>query len=314
MILHDPSVTQVPRPRFGAHMSIAGGLPRALDRAAVTGCEALQIFTKSSNQWRARPLADAEVSEFRERAASAGIGPIVAHASYLINLASPEPVLRRRSVAALAEELRRADLLGLAGVILHPGAYTTSTEHDGLRRIAEGVADVLARRPEDGAQLLLEHTAGQGTVLGHRFEQLQSIIDQLDGAGSVGICLDTCHLVGAGYDIISADGYLRVFDEFQAIIGLDRLKAFHLNDSKKPLGSRLDRHENIGQGCIGREPFRRLVQDERFAEVPMLLETPKTGSVPPSAIEADPMDLKNLALLRTLRDSDRLLQTPGPRT
>ena len=173
---------------------------------------------------------------------------------------------------------------------------------------------MLARRPDNGAQLLLEQTAGQGTVLGHRFEQLKSIIDQLDGAGSVGICLDTCHLVGAGYDIISADGYLRVFDEFHEIIGLDRLKAFHLNDSKKPLGSRLDRHENIGQGCIGREPFRRLVQDQRFADVPMLLETPKTGTVPPSVIAADPMDLKNLALLRKLRDSDRLLQTPGPRT
>ena len=284
-------------------MSIAGGLPRAIDRAVVTGCEALQIFTKSSNQWRARPLVDTEVEEFRNKAEVTHVGPIVAHASYLINLAAPAEALRRRSVAALEEELRRADALRLAGVILHPGAYTTSTERDGLRRIAEGIADVFAHHPHETALLLLEHTAGQGTVLGHRFEQLRSIIDQLDGSRRVGICLDTCHLVGAGYDIVSAGGQRQVFDEFEDVIGLDRLKAFHLNDSKKPLGSRLDRHENIGKGYIGTEPFRRLLCDERFVNIPMLLETPKTGAIPSTVIAADQMDLENLALLRELRDT-----------
>ena len=284
-------------------MSIAGGLARAIDRAEVTGCEALQIFTKSSSQWRARPLTDPEVRAFRDRATTTSIQPIVAHASYLINLASPSRELRQRSVAALDEELRRAELLGLAGVILHPGAYTTSTEEDGLRRIAEGIADVFARRQGEATQLLLEHTAGQGTVLGHRFEQLRVIIDHLRGAPRVGVCLDTCHLVAAGYDIISSDGQRQVFDDFGAIIGFDRLKALHLNDSKKPLGSRRDRHEHIGKGCIGPEPFRRLLQDDRLRQLPMLLETPKAAAKSPTVIEADPMDLANLALLRTLRDS-----------
>ncbi len=282
-------------------MSIAGGLPNAIERAAAAGCEALQIFTKSSNQWRARPIPDSEICKFRERAMATGIGPIIAHASYLINLASPTKTLWQRSVAALNEEMQRAEVLGLTGVILHPGAYTTSTEEEGLQRIAEGIADVFNRRKGETTLLLLEHTAGQGTVLGHRFEQLQMIINALDGSPRLGICLDTCHLVGAGYDIISVEGQRQVFDEFSTIINLDRLKVFHLNDSKKPLGSRLDRHEHIGKGYIGIQPFRRLLQDSRFEGLPMLLETPKESSPLPSSIEVDKMDLENLELLRTLR-------------
>lgn len=300
MIAHDRSAAQGARPRLGAHMSISGGLPRAIDRAAATGCDALQIFSKSSNQWRARPLPDAEVEQFRARAAETGVGPIVAHASYLINLASPDRTLRRRSIGALADELRRADLLGLLGVVLHPGAYTTSTEADGLQRIADGIGEALSARSGAGARLLLEHTAGQGTVLGHRFEQLRAIIDRLDASDAVGICLDTCHLVGAGYDIVSAAGYADVFDQFDRILGFGRLEAFHLNDSKKPLGSRLDRHDHIGRGCIGVEPFRRLLRDPRFAGLPMLLETPKAESSGAAAGDADPMDVENLTLLRSL--------------
>lgn len=305
MVFHEPSATQVQGPKLGAHMSISGGLPHAIDRASKTGCETLQIFTKSSNQWRARTLPDTEIQTFRTRSENTGILPIFAHASYLINVASPDQTLWRRSVSALAEELRRADLLGLHGVILHPGAYTTSTEHDGLRRISDGIGEVLTQRNDDGAALLLEHTAGQGTVLGHRFEHLQSIIEGLNDSRSVGICLDTCHLVGAGYDIISSTGYDKVFDEFNAIIGLERLRVFHLNDSKKPLGSRLDRHDNIGDGHIGIEPFRRLLQDTRFSDLPMLLETPKTNESRSTLIEADPMDIRNLTLLKTLRTSQR---------
>ena len=300
MILHARSTGQV-YPRLGAHMSIAGGFARAVDRAVATGCDAVQIFSKSSGQWRARALSDVEVQLFRERVAETGVGPIVAHASYLINLASPDPKLRRRSIEALEDELRRASMLELAGVVLHPGAYTTSSETDGLARISEAITEVFETQPPGSARLLLEQTAGQGTVLGHRFEQLRSIIDGVDDASRLGICLDTCHMVAAGYDIISPNGYVDVFDEFETVVGLDRIELFHLNDSKKPLGSRIDRHESIGRGCIGTEPFGRLLRDERFRHLPMVLETPKTGDGSPSSVTADPMDLQNLTLLRQLR-------------
>ena len=300
MILHARPAGQA-HPRLGAHMSIAGGFARAVDRAVATDCEAVQIFSKSSNQWQARALTDAEVRLFRQRVADTEVEPIVAHASYLINLASPDPKLRRRSTDALEDELQRANSLGLAGVVLHPGAYTTSSEDEGLARIADAITDVLARHPPGSAHLLLEQTAGQGTVLGHRFDHLRSIIDRVDDASQLGVCLDTCHLVAAGYDIISPDGYVDVFDEFEAVVGLDRLKLFHLNDSKQPLGSRVDRHETIGRGYIGTEPFGRLLRDERFRDLPMVLETPKSGRGAPSSLEADPMDIQNLTLLRQLR-------------
>ena len=300
MIVHARPAGQA-HPCLGAHISIAGGFTRAVDRAVATGCEAVQIFSKSSNQWRARALTDAENSLFRQRVAETGIGPIVAHASYLINLASPDATLRRRSTDALEDELQRANSLGLAGVVLHPGAYTTSTEDEGLARIADAITDVLARRPSGSARLLLEHTAGQGTVLGHRFDHLRSIIDRVADVSQLGVCLDTCHLVAAGYDIISPAGYVGVFDEFETVVGLNYLQLFHLNDSKHPLGSRVDRHETIGRGYIGTEPFGRLLRDERFRELPMVLETPKSGRGVPSSVEADPMDLQNLRLLRQLR-------------
>ena len=288
-------------PLLGAHMSTAGGVPRAIARAAASGCETLQIFTKNSNQWRGRALGATEVEAFLTARRETGVGPIVSHASYLINLAAPDAVLRRRSIDALIDELQRADTLGLEGVVLHPGAYTTSTESDGLRRIADGVVE--AQTAQSGAAvLLLEHTAGQGTMLGHRFEQLRTIIDTLndEDAGRVGVCLDTCHLVAAGYDLISDAGYRRVFEEFETVLGFDRLKVFHLNDSKKPLGSRVDRHAGIGQGYLGIEPFRRLLGDGRFVGLPMILETPKAGGFRPTEIAADPLDLENLALLRSL--------------
>ena len=297
MILHPRSAGQA-HPRLGAHVSIAGGFARAVDRAIATGCEAVQIFSKSSNQWRARGLTDAEVELFRQRVAETGVGPIVAHASYLINLASPDPKLRRRSIEALEDELQRANRLGLAGVVLHPGAYTTGSEEDGLAKIADAITEVFASHPPGPAHLLLEQTAGQGTVLGHRFEHLRSIIEHVDDASHLGVCLDTCHMVAAGYDIISPHGYVKVFDVFETVVGLDRLELFHLNDSKKPLGSRVDRHENIGQGCIGTEPFGRLLRDTRFRALPMVLETPKSGTGSPSSVEADAMDLQNLSLLR----------------
>lgn len=288
-------------PRLGAHLSIAGGLPRAVDRAVASKCEALQIFTKSAGQWRARPLPDDEVVLFRRRVAETGIHPVVAHNSYLINIAAAAPALRRQSLNALREELDRADTLGLDALVMHPGSFTTGTEQEGIALIAAGLRRLLRDRPAAGAMILLEHTAGQGTNLGHRFEHLASIIERLDGSDRVGVCLDTCHLLTAGYDLCSDDGYRRTFEEFDRTVGLGRIKLFHLNDSKKPCGSRVDRHEHIGKGCLGLEPFRRLLNDRRFAALPMLLETPKLET-PESRrrSDVDPWDARNLRTLRRL--------------
>jgi deoxyribonuclease IV len=282
-------------------MSIAGGLPRAVDRARASRCEALQIFTKSAGQWRARPLPAEEVAEFRRRVEASGIHPVVAHNSYLINLAAAAPALRAQSIAALGEELDRAELLGLDGLVMHPGSYTTGTEQQGLRLIAEALAGLLAARPRSRTRVLLEHTAGQGTNLGHRFEHLAAILQDLDGSPRLGVCLDTCHLLTAGYDVCSDQGYADTFREFDRVVGIDRIQVFHLNDSKKPCGSRIDRHEHIGKGCLGLEPFRRLLNDARFDALPMLLETPKLET-PASKrrSDADPWDARNLRTLRKL--------------
>jgi deoxyribonuclease-4 len=282
-------------------MSIAGGLPRAVDRAEAARCDALQIFTKSAGQWRARPLPDEEIALFRRRVEETGIRPVVAHNSYLINIAAASPVLRAQSIASLGEELDRAEALGLDGLVMHPGSYTSSTPEIGLRLIAEGLRDLLNERPRGRTMILLEHTAGQGTNLGHRFEHLAEIIERLDGSPRVGVCLDTCHLLTAGYDLCTPRGYRATFKEFERLVGLDRIKAFHLNDSKKPCGSRVDRHEHIGKGCLGLEPFRMLLNDRRFATLPMLLETPKLET-PESRrrSDLDPWDARNLRTLRKL--------------
>ena len=281
-------------------MSIAGGLPSAVDRAHATGCDTLQIFTKSSGQWHARPLPPDEVERFRALASAHGIRPLVAHASYLINVASPDPALRRRSAAALTEELDRADALGLLGVILHPGSFTTGTEHDGLRLVTQAIDEVFESRSTGGAKLLLEHTAGQGTNLGHRFEHLASVIDGSAASSRLGVCLDTCHVLAAGYDIASPDGYARTIDEFDAHIGLSRLMVIHLNDSKHPCGSRKDRHDHIGHGWVGLPAFERILGDSRLASLPMILETPKADRDGSRTAAADPDDLRNLAALRAL--------------
>jgi deoxyribonuclease IV len=288
-------------PRLGAHMSIAGGLPRAVDRAAAARCQSLQIFTKSAGQWRARLLPDEEIALFKRRVAETGIYPVIAHNSYLINLAAASPVLREQSIASLAEEIDRAEALGLYALVMHPGSHTTGTEAEGLRLITEGLAQLLARRPDGKTKILLEHTAGQGTNLGHRFEHLAEIIDGLGANSRIGVCLDTCHLLTAGYDICTPEGYATTFRQFDRVVGLKRLKAFHLNDSKKPCGSRVDRHEHIGKGCIGVEPFRRLLNDPRFGQLPMLLETPKLDTAESRRkSDLDPWDARNLRTLRRL--------------
>jgi deoxyribonuclease-4 len=281
-------------------MSVAGGLPRAVDRAVVHGCDALQIFTKNASQWRGRPLLAEEIGAFRARVRASRIHPVVSHASYLINLATPDEALRRQSMDAMADELDRAEALGLLGVVLHPGCYTTSSEACGLDRIGDGLLDLLRDRPRGKTMVLLEHTAGQGSALGATFEQLATIIARVRGHRRVGVCLDTCHLLASGYDLVSDEGFARTFREFERLIGFARLRALHLNDSKRPLGSRVDRHAHIGEGHLGLEPFRRLVNDSRFAGLPMLLETPTGEGKATGAIVADPLDVKNLTVLRTL--------------
>ena len=287
-------------PLLGAHMSVAGGLPLAVERAVAHRCDAFQIFAKNGNQWRGRVVPAEEVRDFRTKVQAAEIGPVVSHASYLINLATTSPALRQQSIEAMGDEMDRAEALGLLGVVLHPGCYTQGNEADAPGLIADALVRLLAGRAGGRTMVLLEQTAGQGTSIGARFEHLAAILAEADGHPRLGVCLDTCHLLAAGYDVCSAEGYADTFDQFDRLVGFDRLKLFHLNDSKKPRGSRVDRHEHIGQGCLGLEPFRRLVNDPRFRGLPMLLETPKTEGRSPRVVAVDPLDERNLKTLRTL--------------
>jgi len=281
-------------------MSVAGGLPRAVERAVVHRCGALQIFAKNANQWRGRELPRQEIREFRASAKAAGIWPVVSHASYLINVATGNRTLRKQSMEAMGDELDRAEALGLLGVVLHPGAYTVGSEAEGLTLIADALFELLRERRRGKTMILLEHTAGQGTALGATFEQLASIIGKMNDHRRVGVCLDTCHLLASGYDLCSPEGYAATFAQFGRLIGFERLRVFHMNDSKRPLGSRVDRHEHIGQGYLGLEPFRRIVNDPRFRDLPMLLETPKAEGRATGPIAIDPLDERNLNTLRGL--------------
>jgi deoxyribonuclease IV len=286
-------------PPFGAHMSVAGGLPRAVERAAVHRCECLQIFSKNASQWRGRPLPPEEIAAFRAAVVTARLVAVVSHASYLINLATSDRALRQLSRDAMADEIDRAERLGLLGVVLHPGCYTSGSPSEGLRLIAENLYELLDRHA-GGTMVLLEHTAGQGSSLGASFDELAEIIGLMHDHPRVGVCLDTCHLLASGHDLATPDGYARTFRDFGRIVGFDKLRAFHLNDSKKPLGSRVDRHEHVGKGCLGIETFRRLVNDRRFRRIPMLLETPKGEGKARGPIVVDPLDEQNLNTLRAL--------------
>jgi deoxyribonuclease-4 len=283
-------------------MSVAGGVSKAVDRAVVHGCEALQIFTKNASRWASPPLDDGDVRRFRERLDQADIRPAVSHASYLINLATTSPLLRDQSIAAFKDELNRAHTLGLLGVVIHPGTCTAGTEADALRLVAEAIRTALEEHPRRLTRVILEHTAGQGRTIGYRFEHLAAILEHLDGNPRVSVCLDTCHLVASGYDIVSERGYEETVLAFERIVGLDRLEVFHVNDSKKPCGSRVDRHEHIGDGCLGLEPFHRLLHDRRLAGRAVLIETEKTkGWETAGLTRPDPFDLRNLTTLRSLR-------------
>jgi deoxyribonuclease-4 len=256
---------------LGAHEGIAGGVSKAFARAEADGADCLQIFTRNARGWAAKPLDDAEVAAFRTEARRTG-KPVAAHSSYLINCASPDRAIRRKSWEALADELGRCERLGIASLIFHPGSH--EDEAEGIRLVGEAMTRALEEVPGK-ARLLLETTAGQGTSLGWRFEQLAAMRQAVPAKlrRRVGVCVDTCHVFSAGYDLATEDGYRKTIDALDGAIGLSNVRAFHLNDSKRPLGCRVDRHEHIGQGTLGLAAFRRLVNDPRFAEVPGFVET-----------------------------------------
>lgn len=280
-------------PNLGAHVSTVGGLHTVFERAAATTCNVIQLFTKNQRQWVAKPLADADVATFRAAHQAANAPHLVAHDSYLINLASPDDALWQKSIAAFTDELERCNTLGIAALVTHPGAHVGSGAAAGLERVGTALRQILAQGSGGDTAILLEITAGQGTALGSSIEQLARLIELVDGDQRVGICFDTCHALAAGYDFRTPTGYAAVFDQIDQQIGLERLQAFHLNDSKNDLGSRVDRHTHIGEGFVGLAGFELLLNDQRFAHVPMFLETPKEPD--------ETADIRNLATLRGLR-------------
>jgi len=273
-------------------MSIAGGPANALYRGASISCDAIQMFVGSPNRWRSKALTASVIEDFAQAAEATGIHPIVAHSAYLINLGSPDDALFQRSRGLLIDELARCAALGIHDHVLHPGAHMGAGEEAGLERIADGLRQVLEATSGAPVRILLETTAGMGTHLGHRFEHLAWLIDRLDGSERLGVCLDTAHVLAAGYDLRAPASYEATFAAFDALIGLDRLHCLHLNDSLKALDSRVDRHTWIGQGEVGLKAFELLVNDPRLQAVPMLLETPKGDDLKE--------DVEALALLRSL--------------
>ena len=279
---------------LGAHMSIAGGYYKAVDAAAELSMDVVQLFTKNNNQWRAKPISDEEAARFRAALAATGVKHPLAHASYLINLAAPVKELWQKSVDAMIVELQRAEQLGVPYVVVHPGAYTTTSVEQGVKAVDQALDEIARQTTDLKAIPLLETTAGQGSCLGCKFEELAAMLDGVQQPERVAACLDTCHIFAAGYPISSEPDYKATMRQFDKLVGFKRLKAIHLNDSKKPLGSRVDRHAHIGHGEIGLEGFRLLLADKRAAKIPMYLETPKEDN------NGEPWDATNLRTLREL--------------
>ncbi|MEF2231815.1 MAG: deoxyribonuclease IV [Pseudodesulfovibrio sp.] len=277
---------------LGAHMSIAGGLHMAFSRIASVGGTALQIFTRNQRQWKIPPLTDYDAQLFAMAWEQWGDYPVAAHDSYLINLASPDPELARRSVAVFAKELERAETLRIPYLVTHPGSHLGEGTEPGIRRYVRNLDEALELSGTKMVTALLETTAGQGAILGSTFEELAAILKASAHPDRLGVCFDTCHAFAAGYDIRTPESYAGVFDDFDRIVGLGKLRFFHVNDTKNALGSHKDRHEHIGQGAIGPEGFRNLMRDPRFADVPKTLETPKDDDLQD--------DIRNLDLLRGL--------------
>ncbi len=283
-------------PILGAHASIAGGIHKAVERAKEDTCQCVQFFSKNNNQWAAKPLRSGDVARFQQALRACDVSHPLIHDSYLINLASPQKELWHRSIDAFVEELHRAELLGVPYVVTHPGCHTTKTERQGLRRVVHAL-DAVSRQASDWkVRVLLETTAGQGTSLGASFEHLGFLLGETKRADRLDVCFDTCHVFAAGYPLGTRREYDATMGRFDAVVGLRRIKAFHLNDSKRSLGSRVDRHEHIGRGRMGLEPFRHLMNDPRFRNIPMYLETPKGEEA------GESLDAVNLRTLRGLME------------
>ncbi|MCA9876571.1 MAG: deoxyribonuclease IV [Thermomicrobiales bacterium] len=276
---------------LGAHMSIEKSHALAIDRAAAFEMTALQIFTKNASRWQAKPIEPVAAETFRERLAGSDIAFTVAHDSYLINMGSPDDELWEKSLNAFQDEMARCAQLGVPYLVTHPGAHMGTGVEAGIARVAEGINRLFDEEPDNPTVVLLETTAGQGTTLGSQFEELAGIIDQVENTARVAVCFDTCHVFAAGYDLRTPETYEATMQAFDEIIGLERLVTFHLNDSKKGLGLRTDRHAHIGEGELGLEAFRLLLTDPRFADTPGVLETPK-----------DDDQLGDQRNMRTLRD------------
>ncbi len=276
-------------------MSIAGGLYRALLRGREAGCEVIQIFTRNRNRWKSKKLSAKEIDLFHKACDETSILAVAAHNSYLINLASARSHVLEKSFRALLQELERAELLGIPYLVMHPGAHVGDGEKKGLRRIADALNRVFERTSDYRVKILLEMTAGQGTSLGYRLEHLAEILEMTESQERLGVCMDTCHAFAAGYDFRTTKAYRQFFGEFDRILGLDRLRLFHLNDSKNRLGSRVDRHEHPGAGFIGLKAFSFFLNDPKLAHLPFLIETPKGKSK-----DGLDWDVVNLNLLKSL--------------
>ncbi|MDY0040615.1 MAG: deoxyribonuclease IV [Desulforhabdus sp.] len=284
-------------PLLGAHMSISGGLHLAFDRLKEVQGKALQIFTKNERQWKAAAISPEAADLFVQQWMDAGAIPMAAHDTYLINLAAIDEIILQRSVTAFAEELRRAEVLKIPFLITHPGSHLGEGVEAGLHRLVKNLDRAIEGSETCAVSVLIETTAGQGTNLGSKFEEIAFILEKSNNRERLGVCFDTCHTFAAGYDLRDAEAYHKTFRLFDDIIGLQHLKFFHLNDSKKGLGCRVDRHEHIGKGCIGLQGFRLLLNDHRFKDHPMVLETPKDKDLK--------NDKENLRILRSLIDADR---------
>lgn len=277
---------------LGAHMGISGGVHKAIERGESIGCTAIQIFLKNNNRWVSKPYTAEEIASFPRLLAESHIGAVFAHDCYLVNLGSNKDDIFLKSVACMVDDLERCDQIGVPFVVMHPGSHLGEGEDWGLQRVIEGVNEVFARKPSSKAGIAFETTAGQGTNLGSKFEHLAILLAGVKPSARAGVCMDTCHMFSAGYELRDPAGYDATMRHFDEVVGLKHLWAIHLNDSKKPFGSRVDRHEHIGKGSLGLEPFRNLLNDPRMRRVPMTLETPKGDDMAE--------DLENLAILRGL--------------
>lgn len=279
-------------PLIGAHMSTSGGAHKAIEIADALDCTALQIFTKNNNQWRAKPLTDDDVEKFFDARKASPLRAYVAHVGYLVNIASPKDDVYKKSVDSLTEEIERADRLGLTDLVMHPGAHLKEGEEYAIKKIADTLNRIIDLTPDITSRFSLETTAGQGTNVGYKFEQIAEMIELVESKDRMSVCFDTCHTFAAGYELRTKKAWDATFIEFDDTIGLKYLKAFHVNDSKKEFGSRVDRHEQLGEGELGLEPFKFLMQDKRFIDVPKILETPKLD-------DPEGNDRRNLDILRS---------------